>query len=409
MLADDDVEETTAPRATHALPHNQGMLTSLPPARYRQDPALPAMLPSSAGDGIAPNACSHARRGTAGPRAGRVSVLRTCLSLASCLLLGSACSSSALDAGSPTPTDPRTQPETPPPDPVHCRAAPYPILLSHGMAGFERIGPLNYFFQVADDLRARGEQVFESQVSPYDSSDVRGRALAQFIDQTLRETGACKVNLIAHSQGGIDARYVISSLHYGDRIAALVTVGTPHQGTVVADVALGTVQVAGFTADTLNALLLAVQGLTSNQTGNPNIKANLQQLATQTMKTFNADNPDDARVRYSSLAGRSSLAAGGSDCAGSLWPNPSGLDLLDPLLSLPASVFPFFDPPLRPTPNDGLVSVPSARWGRFLGCVPADHFDEVGQIGKSSPDLVSGFYHRDLYRQIVALLHQEGS
>ncbi len=330
------------------------------------------------------------------------------LSSALCLLLAAACGGSASQTDPPPPGDPQTQPATPPPDPKQCRGAPYPLVLSHGMAGFERIGPVNYFFNVAADLRARGEQVFESQVSPYDSSEVRGRALAQFIDQALSQTGACQVNLIAHSQGGIDARYVISSLHYGDRIAALVTVGTPHQGTVVADVALGTVKLAGFTADTLNALLLAVQGLTSNQTGNPNIRANLQQLATATMATFNAQNPDDPRVRYASIAGRSSLATGASDCAGSLWPNPSGLDALDPLLSLPASVFPFFDPPLRPTANDGLVSVPSARWGRFLGCVPADHFDEVGQIGKLGPDLLSGFYHRDLYRQIVSLLHQDG-
>lgn len=301
------------------------------------------------------------------------------------------------------------QPETPPPDPKQCRAAPYPIILSHGMAGFERIGPVNYFYNVAADLRARGEQVFESQVSPYDSSEVRGRALAQFINQTLNTTGACKVNVIAHSQGGIDARYVISTLHYGDRIGALATVSTPHQGTVVADVGLGTVQVAGFTADTLNTLLLAVQGLTSNQSGNPNIKANLGQLSTSTMRAFNAANPDDARVRYYSVAGRSNLAAGSRDCAGSVWPNPSGLDILDPLLSVPASVFPFFDPPFQPTPNDGLVSVPSARWGRFLGCVPADHFDEVGQIADSLPDLVSGFSHRDLYRQLATLLHQEGN
>jgi triacylglycerol lipase len=333
---------------------------------------------------------------------------RAALVLAGCLLLPS-CGESDAGAGPTPPVEPGTPPATPPPDPVKCRTAPYPIVLAHGMAGFERIGPVNYFFNVAADLRARGEPVFESQVSPYDRSEVRGQALAQFIDQTLRTTGACKVNLIAHSQGGIDGRYVISGLRYGDRIAALVTVGTPHRGTVVADVALGTVQLSSFTAETLNALLLAIQGLTSNQTGNPNIQANLRQLATDTMASFNASHPDDPRVRYASIAGRSSLAGGGADCAGGLWPNHAGLDVLDPLLSLPASVFPFFDPPLRPTPNDGLVSVPSARWGRFLGCVPADHFDEVGQIAEVAPDPVSGFYHRDLYRQIVALLRQEGS
>lgn len=324
------------------------------------------------------------------------------------VLFAVACGGNATEGGGMGPLDPATQPETPPPNPQVCRGAPYPLVLSHGMAGFERIGPINYFYNVAADLRSRGEQVFESQVAPYDSSEVRGRALSQFIDQTLQTTGACKVIVIAHSQGGIDSRYVVSTLHFGDRIGALVTVGTPHQGTVVADVALGTVQVAGFTAATLNALLLAIQGLTSNDTGNPNIKANLAQLSTAQMATFNAQNPDDPRVRYYSVAGRSSLAAGNTDCTPGVWPNPSGLDILDPLLSLPASIFPFFDPPFKPTPNDGLVSVPSARWGRFLGCVPADHFDEVGQIADGA-DLVSGFYHRDLYRKLVETVHQEGN
>ena len=51
----------------------------------------------------------------------------------------------------------------------------------------------------------------------------------------------------------------------------------------------------------------------------------------------------------------------------------------------------------------------SARWVSFLGCIPADHFDEVGQLAKIGPDLLSGFYHIDLYRQLETLLHQEGT
>jgi triacylglycerol lipase len=305
-------------------------------------------------------------------------------------------------------TAPGDQPMVPPPDVATCSGAPYPIILAHGMAGFERIGPLNYFFNVAADLRSTNEVVFESQVSPYDSSTVRGNELAQFVDDTLRSTGACKVNLIAHSQGGLDGRYVISTLHYGDRVAALATVGTPHRGTAVADVALGLVTLPGFPAATLNQILLAVQGLSGNDTGNPNIKANLQQLATANMAQFNIDNPDDARVKYYSVAGRSNLSAGTAECAGSVWSNPQGLDVLTPLLAAPAAVFPFVSPnPLQPVANDGLVPVPSARWGSFLGCMPADHFDEVGQIAEIGADPVSGFDHLALYRRIVAALHAD--
>jgi len=323
------------------------------------------------------------------------------------MLAVSACGDSASTSAAPDGT-PMNQPLTPPPSASTCQGAPFPIILAHGMAGFERIGPLNYFFNVATDLRSRGEVVFESQVSPYDSSSVRGSELAQFVDETLRATSACKVNIIAHSQGGLDARYLISSLHYGDRVAALVTVGTPHQGTPVADVVLGLVTPSGFTAAVVNDILLGVQGLTSNDTGNPNVKANLAQLATASIKQWNLENPDDLRVKYYSVAGRSSLASGATECAGGVWPNPKGVDLLNPLLSVPATVFPFFSPnPLVPIPNDGLVPVTSARWGRFLGCVPADHFDEVGQIAELTADPLSGFDHLVLYRQLVSVLRSD--
>lgn len=322
------------------------------------------------------------------------------------ILALSGCGDAATSGNVPGPgADALPQPAVPPPSAATCRAAPYPIILAHGMAGFERIGPINYFFNVAADLRARGEVVFESQVSPYDSSTVRGAQLAKFVDDTLATTGACKVNLIAHSQGGFDARYMISTLHYGDRVGALITVSTPHRGTPVADVALGIVTPAGFTATVVNSLLLAIQGLTSNDTGNPNVKANLAQLATAAVTQWNADNPDDARVKYYSVAGRSNLASGSSECAGSVWPNPQGLDILNPILAVPATVFPFFSPnPLVPIANDGLVPVSSARWGTFLGCVPADHFDEVGQIAELIADPISGFDHLDLYRKLVGVI-----
>lgn len=297
--------------------------------------------------------------------------------------------------------------QPPPPDPVTCRGAPYPIILAHGMAGFERIGPLNYFYNVVPDLEKRGERVYASQVSPYDSSMVRAGQLARFIEQVLKQEGACKVNIVAHSQGGIDSRYVISTLGYGDRIAALATVGTPHAGTPVADVALGLVP--GFSNAAINLILLAVQGLTSNEQGRPDIKANLGQLATETMRQFNVQNPNDRRVKYYSVAGRSNLSQATSECKDSEWPNPSGLDFLNPALVAVSPVWTATSPnPLQPTPNDGLVPVASARWGLFLGCVPADHFDEVGQIAESGPDLASGFYHIDMYRKLIAQLHFDG-
>jgi hypothetical protein len=59
-------------------------------------------------------------------------------------------------------------------------------------------------------------------------------------------------------------------------------------------------------------------------------------------------------------------------------------------------------------PNDGLVTVESAKWGTFLGCIPADHADEVGQVSHKKGDLVTGFDHKRFYRNLVFDLSRKG-
>ncbi len=289
-----------------------------------------------------------------------------------------------------------------------CRGAPYPVILAHGMAGWEKVGPVNYFFNVASDLRARGETVVESQVPPFESSAVRGGYLAAVIDDTLKRTGACKVNLIAHSQGGLDGRYVISTMHYGDRVASLTTVSTPHRGTPIADAALGLVP--GIADDVIDAILDLLYGSVAHAPGAPDIRASLGQFTRDNMlRHFNPGNPNDARVKYYSVAGRSAARVAASECAGGVWTNSTRLDLLDPLLLLPSTVFAFTSAnPLFPDPNDGLVSIESAKWGTFLGCIPGDHLDEIGQLLHLFPDALSGFNHREMYRKITLQLHSDG-
>lgn len=301
------------------------------------------------------------------------------------------------------PINPST-PATPTAKP--CNGAPYPIILAHGFAGFQKIGPINYFFQVAPDLRSRGEVVIEAEVDPYAAVTARAAELAKIIDQTRSSTGACKVNLIAHSQGGLDSRYVISSLGYADRIAALITVASPHHGTPLADIALGLVP--GYSYAIIDALLKAVQGLTSDATGAADLKPCLVSLSTRAMGAFNTQNPDDPRVSYFSIAGRSALRLGTQECSGSLWPNPQRLDPIDPLLVLPESIIASTGPLLQPVVNDGIVPTASARWGQFLGCVPANHFEEIGQIAEVIPDPISGFDHKQMYRDLASLLHGHG-
>ena len=117
----------------------------------------------------------------------------------------------------------------------------FPIVMVHGWTGFENIGPLTYFYGVREDLEELGYSIAIAVLDPYNSVDVRGEQLVDFVANTITTTRSRKVNLFGHSQGGIDSRYVASEAGggYGDRIGAVITLGTPHRGTPFTDVALG--------------------------------------------------------------------------------------------------------------------------------------------------------------------------
>ena len=95
-----------------------------------------------------------------------------------------------------------------------------------------------YFYKVAGHLAEEGETlVFTPAVDPFNNSMVRGEMLIAHVERILAETGHAKVNLIGHSQGGLDARVVAHERP--DLVAAVLTVATPHQGTPIADDVLG--------------------------------------------------------------------------------------------------------------------------------------------------------------------------
>lgn len=260
---------------------------------------------------------------------------------------------------------------------------PRPIVLLHGMAGFDRIGPLDYFFGVADALEADGHQVFTTQVDPLQTIEVRAGELTDQIDRILAETGADRVHLIAHSQGGLDARFLISSLGYGDRVATLTTIATPHRGSRVADIALGLApgpaeEALGLLAD------LLVGGVTGSE---QDLVGQVHELTEEyALGEFEPANPDDPDVEYYSVAGVTKVAP---------FLNPLSDDACDPLLVAGYALI------AAGGPNDGLVSTASARHGTLLATLPADHFDEVGQILGTT---AVAFDHRAFYRRLAGFL-----
>ena len=109
----------------------------------------------------------------------------------------------------------------------------YPILLVHGL-GLRDIFFLKSWGRIDRILRIQGHTVYKSRIDAFGSVKTNAVQLKEEIDAILRETGAEKVNLIAHSKGGLDAKYMIRHLGMAPKVASLTTLCTPHRGSPIA-------------------------------------------------------------------------------------------------------------------------------------------------------------------------------
>lgn len=261
----------------------------------------------------------------------------------------------------------------------------YPIVLVHGWTGWDEISSYTYFYHVADYLTQNGFAVYTASLDPYNSTEVRSVQLASQIDEFLSEARTSHVNIIAHSQGGLDSRRLISSLAYSDRVSALVTISTPHRGTPLMDVAMGILP--GFSVDALGWLL---DFLGARVTGSESdAVASFESMTTSYVSDeFNPENPDSPDVTYISYAGRT--CPFGITCG----------DVCDVEIAWSYAILRVLS-----GDNDGIVPVSSAKWGDFRGTIPADHFDEVGQLaGVTGPN----FDHKEFYLKLARDLADEG-
>ena len=129
--------------------------------------------------------------------------------------------------------------------------ATFPIVLVHGIARFDILAvkvreelnipnnghgdQLDYFKGIKSHLEGNGFTVSAPNLAFAGSIDSRAEGLSNHVNNVLLSTGRQKVNIIAHSMGGLDARHMIVDKGMADRVATLTTIGTPHLGTPVAD------------------------------------------------------------------------------------------------------------------------------------------------------------------------------
>lgn len=281
----------------------------------------------------------------------------------------------------------------------------YPLVFSHGMAGFITVGadPLgvDYWYQILPDLARNGASAWATRVSPFNSTEVRGEQLLQQVLEIRAITGAPKVNLIGHSHGGPTIRYVAGVRP--DVVASLTSIAGPHKGSPVADLVLKAEGTAT-EAPLAGAVNLFSKAITWAQGLNPDsyphdALAGGKSLTLAGAAQFNAKFPlgmpasacTDGKLLDQGVYSYSFAGAG------------TVTNLLDP------------DSVLKITSllidggkdNDGLVSRCSAKFGKTVrDDYNWNHLDEVNQVlglkALFAPDPV------DVYRQHASRLKLQG-
>lgn len=273
----------------------------------------------------------------------------------------------------------------------------YPILLLHGLGYRDDMLFLSSWGRIPDTLQAAGAQVFLGGLDAWNSHENNALKLKAKIEQVLAETGAAKVNLIAHSKGGLESRYMISMLDMADKVASLTTVCTPHRGSVVADVLAGAIpdrqgllrfNLLRYWGQRLGFITFDIIARITGDSS-PQAKIALSQLTTGYMAKFNEQVLDAPTVYYQSYG---TVMLHRSD---------------DPIFALSFSILKANDQ----GETDGMVPTPSCHWGNFRGLIRPSTPDR----GISHADMVD--YRRGLvthidipkiYLEMVADLKQQG-
>lgn len=110
----------------------------------------------------------------------------------------------------------------------------YPILLVHGVFFRDR-KLFNYWGRIPAQLKLNGAEIYYGNHQSARAIPDSAEELAERIRSVVNKTGCEKVNIIAHSKGGLDSRYAIAHLGCKQYIASLTTISSPHRGCEFAD------------------------------------------------------------------------------------------------------------------------------------------------------------------------------
>ncbi|CAM4301824.1 esterase/lipase family protein [Pseudoalteromonas byunsanensis] len=250
----------------------------------------------------------------------------------------------------------------------------YPVVLVHGLFGFDNLLGVDYFYRVPSVIEDEGAAVYVAEVSSAHNSELRGEQLLEQVALIRAITGKDKVNLIGHSQGAQTIRYVASVKPQW--VASATSIGGVNWGSRFADVVRGSVDSGSFSEQFLASLANGLAGLIDLLSGKATAPKDaleaLSALTTEGSVAFNQKYPEGVPSHYCGQT--DALASNGvyyfSWSGSKAWTNV--FDPADNALALFSQVF--------DEPNDGLVSACSSNLGQVIGNqYKMNHLDQVNQ------------------------------
>lgn len=229
-------------------------------------------------------------------------------------------------------------------------ATRYPVVLVHGVSYRDDVQLFKYWRHIPDTLRKHGAKVFLAHQNAFNSHRSNALVIKKRIGEILAQTGSEKINIVAHSKGGLESRYLISELGMADSVATLTTLASPHRGSALADLIVGSLYKTG-----LQEAAARIIGLYARAIGDkdPQVLAAGVQLSRPYMEKFNQEVLDKQGVYYQSYGGIVSAR------------HPNPFIKLNQLVLF-----------LAEGKNDSQVALSSYQWGDFRGTVESG--DDIG-------------------------------
>ncbi len=259
----------------------------------------------------------------------------------------------------------------------------YPVLLVHGVFFRDYKFP-NYWGRIPKELELNGAEVYFGNQQSAASVEDSGKELVSRIKEIVKDCGCQKVNVIAHSKGGLDIRCAVNQSDIGRYIASITTINTPHRGCEFAQYLLEKIPVKmqEKIAGTYNS---AMRKLGDK---NPDFMAAVNDLTADTCKKMDSGFGIPEGIFCQSVGSKLNKATNGK------FP-----------LNFTYNLVKYFD-----GPNDGLVSETSFEWGEKYTFITTDGKRGVchGDMIDLNRENIDGFDVREFYVSLVADLKNRG-